>query len=47
MKNLLQGNSNPDPPNKLQVEMNASNHWTTPVSAANSSLKEEFLPSLW
>ena len=34
-KNLLQGDSNPDPPNTLELKMNASIHWTTSVSADN------------
>ena len=32
-KNLLQGNSNPDAPNTLEVTMIASIHWTAWVSA--------------
>ena len=41
-KNLLQGDSNPDPPNTgtLGLKLNASIHWTTLVSADNSCLKE-------
>ena len=30
-KNLLQGYSNPDPPNTLGLKMKASIHWTTSV----------------
>ena len=47
MKNLLQGDSNPDPPNTLGLKLNASIHWTTLVSADNSSLKEVYIPSPW
>ena len=28
-KNLLQGDSNPDPQNQLELKVNASIHWTT------------------
>ena len=30
-KNLLQGDSNLDPPNTLELKMNASIHWNTSV----------------
>ena len=46
-KNLLQGDSNPDPPNTLGLKLNTSIHWTTLVSADNSSLKEVYIPSPW
>ena len=45
-KNLLQGDSNPDPLNQLQLKTNASIHWTSSVSADDSSLKEVYVPSL-
>ena len=31
-RNLLQGNSNPDPQNQLELKVNASIHWTTSVN---------------
>ena len=31
-RNLLQGNSNPDPQNQLELKGNASIHWTTSVN---------------
>ena len=34
-KNLLEGDSNQDPQNQLQLKVNASIHWTTPVNANN------------
>ena len=34
-KNLLQGDSNLDPPNALELKVNASIHWTTSVMADN------------
>ena len=34
-KNLLQGDSNLDPPNTLERKVNASIHWTTSVRADN------------
>ena len=34
-KNLLQGDSNLDPPNTLELKVNASIHWTTSVRADN------------
>ena len=40
-KNLLQGNSNPDPQNQLELKVHAS------VPLNNSSLKEVYIPSLW
>ena len=46
-KNLLQGDSNRDPPNTLEQKVVASIHWTTSVSAENVSLKEVYIPSLW
>ena len=48
MKNLLQGDSNPDPPNTLGLKLNASIHWNTFFkSADNSCLKEVYIPSPW
>ena len=44
-KNLLQGDSNPDP--QLELTVNASIHWPTSVNADNSSLKKVYIPSLW
>ena len=44
-KNLLQGDSNPDPANTLGLKLNASIHWTTLASPDNSSLKEVYIPS--
>ena len=32
-KNLLQGDSNPDPQNQLELKVNAFIHWTTSVNA--------------
>ena len=46
-KNLLQVDSNPDPPNTLGLKLNASIHWTTLVNADNSCLKEVYIPSPW
>ena len=40
MKNLFQGNSNPDPQNQLELKVNALIHWMTWVNADNSSLKD-------
>ena len=34
-KNLLQADSNLDPPNALELKVNASIHWTTSVRADN------------
>ena len=31
-KNMLWGDSNPDPPNTLELKMNASIHWNTSVN---------------
>ena len=31
-RNLLQGNSNPDPQNQLELKGNVSIHWTTSVN---------------
>ena len=31
-RNLLQGDSNPDPQNQLELKDNASIHWTTSVN---------------
>ena len=42
-KNLLQEDSNPDPPNKLELNVSASIHWTTSVNADNSSLKDVYI----
>ena len=42
-KNLLQEDSNPDPPNKLELNVSASIHWTTSVNADNSSLKDAYI----
>ena len=42
-KNLLQGDSNPDPPNKLELNVSASVHWTTSVNTDNSSLKDVYI----
>ena len=46
-KNLLQGDSNPDPPNSLELKMDTSIHWTTSVNAENACLKGVYIPSLW
>ena len=46
-KNLLPGDSNPDPPNTLGLKLTASIHWNTLVSAHNSCLKEVYAPSPW
>ena len=35
MKNLLQGNSNPDPQNQLELKVNIPIHWKTWVNADN------------
>ena len=37
-KNLLEGDSSPDPPNQLVLKVNASIQWTTSVNADNPSL---------
>ena len=41
-KNFLQGDSNPDPQNQLELKVDASIHKTTSVNADNSSLKEVY-----
>ena len=46
-KNFLQGDSNPDHQNQLELKVNASIHWTTSVKVAQSSLKEVYITSLW
>ena len=46
-KNLLQGDSNPDPPNTLELKGNATIYRTTSVRADNSRLKEVYVPSIW
>ena len=46
-KNFLQGDSNPDHQNQLELKVNASINWTTSVKADDSSLKEVYIPSLW
>ena len=46
-KNVLQGNTNPDPPNTLELKTNASIHWITSESAKTKRLKEVYIPSLW
>ena len=46
-ENLLQGDSNPDPPT-LKLKMKASIHWTILVSAYSGlGLKELHNTSLW
>ena len=47
MKNLLQGNSNQDPQNQLELKVNVPIHWMTWVNADNSSLKDVYIHSLW
>ena len=46
-KTFLQGDSNPDPQNQLELKVSASIHRTTSVNADNGSLKEVYIPSLW
>ena len=46
-KNLLQGDSNPDPSNTLGLKLNTSIHWNTFLSADNSCLKDVHIPSPW
>ena len=46
-KNLLQGDSNPDPSNTLGLKLNTSIHWNTFLSADNSCLKDVCIPSPW
>ena len=41
-KNSLQGDSNPDPPNQLEVTVDASVHWTTSISANKANLKKVY-----
>ena len=41
------GDSNPDPPNTLVLNIRASIRWTTSENANSSSLKEVYIPSLW
>ena len=38
---MLEGDSNPNPQNQLELKVRASIHWTT------SSLKAVYIPSLW
>ena len=47
MKNLLQGDSNPDPQNQLELKVNTSVYWTSSVNSVNWSLKEVYIPFLW
>ena len=35
------------PQYQLELKVNASTHWTTPVNADNMSLKKVYIPSLW
>ena len=44
---MLQGDSNPDPQNQLELKVHASVHCNTSVNADSSSLKEVYIPSLW
>ena len=44
---MLQGDSNPDPQNQLELKVSASIHCTPLVNADNLSLKEVYIPSLW
>ena len=46
-KNMLQGDLNPDPPNTLELQMDASIHWTTSVNTEITCLKEVYIPPLW
>ena len=46
-KCFLQGISNPDHQNQVELKVNASIHWTTSVNADSSSLKEVHILSLW
>ena len=46
-KNLLQGDSNPDPQNQLELKVNTSIYWTTSENADKLGLKEVYIPSLW
>ena len=46
-KYFLQGISNPDHRNQLELKVNASIHWTTSVNADSSSLKDVHILSLW
>ena len=46
-QHFLQGDSNPNPQNQLELKVNSSIHWTTLVNAGNASLKEVYIPSLW
>ena len=38
---LLQKDSNPDPPNTLELKMNSAIDWATPVSVDNGCLKPQ------
>ena len=46
-KNMLQRDVNPDPPNTLELKMDATIHWTTSVNADITCLKEVHIPPLW
>ena len=46
-KYFLQGISNPDHQNQLELKVNASIYWTSSVNADSSSLKEVHILSLW
>ena len=46
-KNLLEGDSNPDPKNQLKLKPNAPTHWITSVKPDKLSLKEVYISSLW
>ena len=43
-KSLLQGDSNPDAQNQLELKVSVSNHWITSVNADDSCL---YISSLW
>ena len=47
MKNLLQGDLNPDAQNQLELKVNTSVHWSTLVNADNKSKRGiQYIPSL-
>ena len=44
---MIQWDSNPDPQNQVELEVNASIHWTTSVNPHHTCLREVYIPSQW
>ena len=45
-KNFLQGDSNPDPQNQLQLNVNPSIHWTSSVNTDKEDVQYQVAPGL-